>query len=293
MFKIMKSNKCIFKKSVSLLALTVMVAFSLKACSNNKVEYPEGSIIMTTTAKELLIALSGSDDIAIHWGDGKKSNLNEGDPLDLPGGYVFSHTYSTTTKRTVYITGKVETLRCDNMQLTALDVSQNVELKNLDCHNNQLTKLDVSRNIALKTLFCYNNRLTALDVTKNIAIEELHIEGNQVSTLDVSQNIALKDLRCSNNQIANIDVSANPRLEILNLNRNQLTKLDLNKNTSLIELCIGGNQFTASALNDVFKTLRYIPELEYGFIDYTLNPGSTDADHSIWKEKNWLFQTCR
>ena len=275
-----------------MLTMTLMLAFSLKACNNDKVDYPEGSIIMTTTAKELRIALSGSDDIQIHWGDGKKSNLNEGILLNFDEGLEFSHSYSSAAKRTIYITGKVETLRCDNMQLTALDVSQNPELIALNCSNNLLTDLDVSKNTALKFLRCNNNLLTTLDVSKNATLQELHINDNQITTLDVSLNTALKDLKCLNNQITNIDMSANTQLNFLNLNRNQLTKLDVSKNTSLKGLCIQGNQFTASALNDLFKTFFYVPEGEFAIIDYTLNPGSNDADHSIWQEKNWLYSPC-
>lgn len=125
----MKRDRCIFNKRTAILALTILVAFSLKACTNDKVDYPEGSIIMTTTAKEVTLRLSGSDDIAIHWGDGKKSNLNEGLLLDFSGGFEFTHTYSSATTRTIYITGMVEILDCANIQLTNLDVSQNPELK--------------------------------------------------------------------------------------------------------------------------------------------------------------------
>lgn len=288
----MKNYKSIAKKGIALWVMTVLLTFTLKACGKDKVEFPEASIIMTTTAKELRIALSGSDDIAIHWGDGKKSNLNEGTFLDFREMFQFSHTYSFAATRTIYITGKVEKLHCVNMQLTALDVSQNPELIALNCSNNLLTELDVSKNTALKFLRCNNNLLTTLDVSKIATLQELHINDNQITILDVSLNTALKDLKCLNNQITNIDVSANTQLNFLNLNGNQLTKLDVSKNTTLIGLCIQGNQFTASALNDLFKTFFYVPEGEFAIIDYTLNPGSNNADHSIWQEKNWLYSPC-
>ncbi len=268
----MENHKSILNKSIALWLLTLMVSFSLTACNNNQVDYPEGSIIMTTTAKEVTLRLSGSDDIQIHWGDGKKSNLNEGLLLDFSGGFKFSHTYSSAAKRNIYITGKVEIL---------------------DCTNNQLTNLDVSQNPELKILYCFENRLTELDVSKNTLLEELRVSDNQISTLDVSQNNVLKDLRCSNNLITNIDVSANSSLIVLNLDRNQLTELDVSKNTLLLQICVEANQLVTSELNDLFKAMRYIPEGEYAFIDYTGNPGSDDADHSIWQEKNWLLQSCR
>ncbi len=289
----MKNHKSILNKGIALWVLTVLLAFNLKACNNNQVDYPEGSIIMTTTAKELRIVLSGSDDIQIHWGDGKKSNLNEGILLNFDEGLEFSHKYSSAAKRTIYITGKVETLHCNNMQLTFLDISQNPELTALNCSDNQLTILDVMRNTALTTLICSNNKLTNLDVNKNTALEELNVGGNQITTIDVSRNTALKYLTCSNSPITSIDVSANTVLTILNLGRCQLTKLDLSNNTMLNSLCLRRNQLTASELNDLFISLFNVPQGQYAFIDYTENPGSHDADNSIWQEKNWLFQSCR
>ncbi len=267
----MENHKSTLKKGIALWVMTVILAFNLKACNNNQVDYPEGSIIMTTTAKEITLRLSGSDDIQIHWGDGKKSNLNEGLLLDFSGGFKFSHTYSSAAKRTIYITGKVETLDCANIQLTSLDVSQNPELK---------------------ILYCSDNLLTVLDVSNNTILEELHVWGNQIRTLDVSRNTALIDLNCQNNQITNIDVSANTQLIFLDLNRNRLTNLDISKNTSLKALCIQGNQFTATALNNLYETLFYVPVGEFAIIDYLGNPGSDDADNSIWQEKNWLYSPC-
>ena len=279
-------------RSVSVLALTVLVAFSLKACS--KEEYPIDSITLITSAAQVQFSLSGSEDIVIHWGDdGKKSTLNEGTFLDFAERFEFSHTYPFATSRKIIITGKVENLRCDNMQLTALDVSRNGELTALNCSGNQLTAIDVSRNTALTSLICSNNQLTDLDVSKNTALLELNLGGNQISAIDVSRNTALKYLGCSDTPLTNIDVSANTGLTILNLNRSQLTKLDVSTNTMMNSLCVRGNQLTVSALNDLFKTLFYVPEGEYAFIDYTENPGWRDADHSIWQEKNWMYNSCR
>ena len=289
----MENYRTMVKKDIALWGLTVLLTFTLKACGKDKMEFPEGSIIMTTTAKELRIVLSGSDDIQIHWGDGKKSNLNEGTLLNFDEGLEFSHAYPSSAKRTIYITGKVETLRCDNMQLTALDVSQNPELIALNCSNNLLTELDVSRNTALNTLICNNNQLTKLDVRFNIALEELSLINNQISTIDVSQLSVLRTFRCSNNPITNIDLSANTGLTVLILYRCQLSNLDLSKNIKLNSLCLKANQFTTSALNDLFNSLFSVPQGQYAFIDYTENPGSNDADHSIWQEKNWLFHPCR
>ena len=284
----MKNYKSIAKKGIALWALTVLLTFTLTACGKDKVEIPEGSIIMTTTAKELRIVLSGSDDITIHWGDGKKSNLNEGTFLDPGEMFQFSHTYSFAATRTIYITGKVETLHCVNMQLTALDVSQNVELKSLVCHNNQLIELDVSQSKALTNLVCSNNKLTNLNVSKNAALEELNVGGNQLVALDVSKNSVLKYLTCSDTQISNLDVSANPLLINLHICSSVITNLDVSKNPDLRLLCVRSNRLTASGLNNLFSTL---PEKEShgGAISISGNPGASESDLSIAEKKGWVF----
>ena len=59
-----------------------------------------------------------------------------------------------------YFTALEEYLYCDHNQLTSLDVSKNVALRELSCYDNQLTSLDVSKNAALEILWCYDNKLT-------------------------------------------------------------------------------------------------------------------------------------
>lgn len=58
----------------------------------------------------------------------------------------------------------LDTLQCNNNQLTTLDISSNTKLKILACHRNNLTNLDVSKNTKLEIFFCDANALTSLDV---------------------------------------------------------------------------------------------------------------------------------
>ena len=115
----------------------------------------------------------------------------------------------------ITIYGAITDFTCSENQITALDVSKNVELTTLDCHSNQLTSLDVSNNIALTELNCYSNQLTALDVSKNVALTKLSCGGNQLETLDVSKNTALTYLDCSQNKFTNFDLSKNNALNTL------------------------------------------------------------------------------
>lgn len=72
-----------------------------------------------------------------------------------------------------------------------------------------------------------------------------------------------------------------------------IIKPGFEQNLRINSLCINGNQFATSALNELYKSMFDVPQGQYAFIDYTGNPGSDDADNTIWQEKNWLFQSCR
>jgi Leucine-rich repeat (LRR) protein len=65
-------------------------------------------------------------------------------------------------------------LDCSNLQLTSLDVSQNVNLTYLDCSENRLSNLDLSNNVALTFINCSYNELSSLDLSKNINLTNVY-----------------------------------------------------------------------------------------------------------------------
>ena len=67
----------------------------------------------------------------------------------------------------------LQSLYCDNNQLSELDISQNINLQYLYCDNNQLSELDISQNINLQSLYCDNNQLSELDLSQNINLQYL------------------------------------------------------------------------------------------------------------------------
>ena len=74
-------------------------------------------------------------------------------------------------------------------------------MQELRCEDNQLTALNVQGCTALKELKCYNNQLTALDVQGLNNLQELRCEYNQLTALNVQGCTALKELECYNNQL--------------------------------------------------------------------------------------------
>ncbi len=75
------------------------------------------------------------------------------------------------------------------------------ELTYLYCPNNQLTTLDVSMNVKLRDLFCNDNQLTTLNVSNNPDLEHIYCNNNQLTTLDASSCTSLTRLYCYDNPI--------------------------------------------------------------------------------------------
>ncbi len=139
----------------------------------------------------------------------------------------------------------LESLACGENKLTSLDVLNNTALIVLGCAYNQLIILDVSNNSALENLLCYTNKLTSLDVSNNIALISLSCGENQIDSLDISNNITLTELYCSDNKITGLDLSNNHALSSLSCGENLITGLDLSNNPALSSLTCGENHLTS------------------------------------------------
>jgi len=123
-----------------------------------------------------------------------------GDVLSMGNGIANDNTVTTANINTVTtldvgelgisdLTGiedfvSLTELKCDNNNLTSLDVSNNTALTVLTCNNNQLTTIDVSENVDLYLFYCGVNQLTNLDLTKNAALQDFWCNSNNLSSLD-------------------------------------------------------------------------------------------------------------
>jgi Leucine-rich repeat (LRR) protein len=183
-----------------------------------------------------------------------------------------------------YFTG-LTVLYCYGNQLTALDVSRNIALKDLRCYGNQLTALDVSNNTALEDISCGSNQLTALDVSRNTALTELSCSSNLLTALDVSNNTALKTLYCNFNPLTALDVSNNTALTELRCTSNQLTALDVSCNTALTELWCSSNQLTAlDVLCNTALKILYCSSNQLTALDVSRNTALTE----LWCYHNYI-----
>lgn len=222
---------------------------------------------------------------------------------------------SVTSKSIPDLTGiehftALEELRCFYNKITALDVSQNANLKKLECSSNKLTSLNIRNNTNLEYLDCSNNqiegtldlrmpnnrpntnlkyvdcsynKISALFGYRHENLEVLHCQYNQLTNVWVLECVNLVDLDCSNNTANSTFwemITENcPKLEFLKCENFGITTLDVSKNLKLQYLDCDKNGLTTL---DVSKNseLRHLEcaQNDLGVVDVTHNPKLTFLD---------------
>ncbi len=138
----------------------------------------------------------------------------------------------------------LENLFASGNSLTAIDVTQNANLRILDITDSSVTTLDVSQNPDLTDITANNNALSALDVSQNTNLNKIYVTGNNLTSIDLSSNLELTHLFLNDNNLSGIDVSLNTDLQFVNLSDNALTSLDTSNNPLLQYLDLRDNSLT-------------------------------------------------
>lgn len=163
------------------------------------------------------------------------------------------------------VKGLIE-LCCDG-NMPSLDLSKNIELESLEigdfiksltfyknrgyCHDLQLSVLDLSNNIALEVLNCSYMPIKHLNLSHNINLVNIDCRYCSLETLDLTHNTKLCELKCDNNHLEALDLSHNLELQILMCSGNLLKTLDLSHNTKLWELSCDSNHLEALDLSQL------------------------------------------
>ena len=166
-------------------------------------------------------------------------------------------------------------LQADNMEISVLDVSNNIYLTDLSVHSNNLTELDISNNVNLTDLIINDNGISSIDLSNNTLLNRLIISGNNLTSIDLSSNTNLTNLELGNsgsgqtNQMTSIDLTNNVSLDRIALGNIGLSSIDLSKNINLTNLYLSGNQFTSldvsnnSELETIYASHNQIPSLDF------------------------------
>ncbi|CAG8470787.1 8144_t:CDS:10 [Racocetra fulgida] len=163
-------------------------------------------------------------------------------------------------------------LKCANNQLTNLDISNFLQLKELICYINKLTELNLKDYSGLEILKCFQNNLTNLNLTNCLNLVEIRCNQNQLTNLTLPPELVnLEKLYCWGNELTNLDflASCNPeKLEELSLGTNNFPSQNLTIFTPFQELKTF--HFTGS-----LKPLQELKKLE------SLDIRVTDISHGL------------
>ena len=124
-------------------------------------------------------------------------------------------------------------------------------LQTLICNDNQLTSVDLTKNVNLSTLNLSNNSLSTIDLSKNKELNTLSLRNNKLESLDVTNNVNLQSLHVNNNLLTEINLAANWMLKYLDINDNKLNTLDLSYAEYLIEVNCQNNKLTEISVGDI------------------------------------------
>ena len=153
---------------------------------------------------------------------------------------------------------KLKELSCYSLRsLSELDLTQNVKLEKLKFIDLGLTELDLSHNPKLKGLEFSGLSLTELDLSHNLELNKLNVSHLNLTELDLSHNSELKEIYCSDFDLTELDLSHNLELEALGCSNFGLTELDVTQNRKLTSLYCENNKLTALDLsnNDALSSL--------------------------------------
>ena len=167
----------------------------------------------------------------------------------------------------------LQSLDCQENNLTTLDLSKNGKLIDVNCSTNKLTNFINTSNLALTDLYCDSNQLTSLDVSKYTALTNLTFSSNKITTIDVSSNTLLVQLWCDSNLLTELNITKNTSLINLNCGYNQLTNLNVTKNASLTALYCYNNQITSLNVSQNINLQEFMCNSnEIKTIDVSNNP---------------------
>lgn len=183
----------------------------------------------------------------------------------------------------------LETLNVSNNNLTALDVSNNVNLIELTIDDNiNLTSLNVSGCTLLERISTTNNAFSTIDLSANTTLNTLSITDNTaISSVDLTYNALLKSLSLKNlDNLTAVDVSNNTSIDTIQVTNN--TKLSLlnvknGANTDIIQFVANNNDSLTCILVDdaTYSTSNW------GSIDSTARFSDTYCDYTAIPDANF------
>ena len=160
--------------------------------------------------------------------------------------------------------------------LTGIEYFESLE--NLNCKYNNLSELNISSNLNIKELKCGGNPLSEIDLSNNTLLEVLYINVTDIEVLNLENNTGLIELQCAvNHTLENLNLSTNINLEKLYLWDNwSLATLDLSNNLNLTEFFLD---------NPPIHNLNFSTNTKLTSIYVTGIPNNIDFSHNTLLEE--------
>ena len=167
-----------------------------------------------------------------------------------------------------YFSNLVNLKLIDN-NLTALDVSNNLNLRSLECQGNSINELELAPELEflncsqnnltdislgdspkLKVVSCHSNSLDYIEVSNLWQLEALDCSNNEIDAIVLENNAQLEFLICAENNIDLLDLAANPDLEYLDCSANLLATLEIEDHEQLDHVFCQDNTIDTLILNN-------------------------------------------
>ena len=208
------------------------------------------------------------------------------------------------------IYGKIRFLECENIELTALDISHNAALTELMAkgnklpsiaHLDQLKELSIDTHTLLVsslpkglTYLAINETdsapLSTIDTSPFTELQVLNVYCKSLKSLDLSNNKRLLTLYISKTGLTELDLSHQPELRNLYADYTPLTKLNVAGNKALqyveLNLTKEGKGLQGTALMDFLKQLPTHKADDKGKI-YLSPAQATEAVKNYLASKHW------
>ncbi|MBQ9874350.1 MAG: leucine-rich repeat domain-containing protein [Thermoguttaceae bacterium] len=130
-------------------------------------------------------------------------------------------------------------LRCGRNDLSKIDCSRCVGLREFDCYSNGFRSINLSNCAELETLVCSHNNLSELDLSGCPDLQSLDCSGNRaLKTLNFADCHNLQRFDCRECDLRELDVSHCRRLSSLKYDKSKIPEVDLSACPNLF-VCSG------------------------------------------------------
>lgn len=168
--------------------------------------------------------------------------------------------------------------------ISAIDLSCNLNLTELAIGENPLSNLDLSNQKLLTHISCENTNLNSLHFPSNNQISHLFIQRNKLKNIDVSMLHKLYVFLCSYNEIEILDVTQNSKLTFLEAAFNKLMDLRLSNNPDLKLIVCANNNLKSLNIKNGFN---YLISTDYFYAFGNPNLTCIEVDDPAWSSVHW------